>query len=101
MDSKNQILKKTYKKRKEIVTRSIADETILVPIRGRLADMQRIFSLNPVADFIWKKLDEETPLEDILNQISNEFHVDGETARDDLVGFIHELIEADLLEAAV
>ena len=98
MNSKNQILKKVYKKREEIVSRNIADETILVPIRGKLADMQRIFSLNPVADFIWKKLDKEMPLERILDQIPIEFQVNEETAREDLFEFINDCIAADLLE---
>jgi len=101
MNSKNQLLKKVYKKREDIVSRNIADETILVPIRGKLADMQKIFSLNPVADFIWKKLDKEMPLERILGQIPIEFQVDEETAREDLFEFINDCIAADLLEQVV
>ena len=101
MNLKDQTLKKVYKKREEIVSRSIADETILVPIRGKLADMQKIFSLNPVADFIWNKLDTEMPLESILDQIPIEFDVDEETAREDLFEFINDCIAADLLEQVV
>lgn len=98
MNLENQNLKKVYKKREEIVSRNIADETILVPIRGKLADMQKIFSLNPVADFIWKKLDEEMPLESILDLIPNEFDVEKKRAKEDLFEFMNELIEENLIE---
>jgi hypothetical protein len=34
--------KKVYRKVEEIVSRRIADEMFIVPIRGRLADMKQI-----------------------------------------------------------
>jgi len=98
MNLKNQILKKVYKKREEIVSRNIADETILVPIRGKLADMQKIFSLNPVADFIWEKLDQEIALEDILDLVTYEFDVEKKKAKEDLFEFMNELIEENLIK---
>jgi hypothetical protein len=45
-----------YRKKKDLVTREIAGETLIVPTRGNLADMQRIFALNGVAGFIWQHL---------------------------------------------
>jgi hypothetical protein len=48
-----------YRKKKDLVTREIAGETLIVPTRGNLADMQRIFALDGVAAFIWQHLERE------------------------------------------
>ena len=45
-------LSRIYIREKDIISRDIAGETILVPIRGNLADMQCVFTLNPVGIFI-------------------------------------------------
>jgi len=87
-----------YRKKDEIVARKIADETILVPIRGKLADMQRIFSLNPVADFIWTQLEKETPVEKILSLMIDEFDVEEKKAEEDLLELIDDFLTENLIE---
>ena len=42
--------------RNGLVTRSIAGETIIVPICGRLGDLDSIFTLNEVGSHIWRLL---------------------------------------------
>ncbi len=59
MSSEQDILQQKFKKKEEIVSREIAGETILVPIKGKLADMQRIFALENVSEYIWQQLDGE------------------------------------------
>jgi hypothetical protein len=86
-----------YRKKDEIVSREIAGETILVPIKGRLADMQRIFSVNPVGGHIWQRLDGESRLGDIRDSVALRFDVEQEKAESDIVEFIDELIKADLI----
>jgi len=86
-----------FKKRGEIVSRKIAGETILVPIRGRLADMQRIFSLNPVAECIWEQIDGQKKLGDIRNRVLCLFEVGKELADSDIEEFIAELLKEDLI----
>lgn len=88
---------RVYKKRDDVVSRDIAGETILVPIRGKLADMQRIFALNPVAEYIWEHLNGEQTLEEIKTDIIKNFKVEEKQAENDLHEFIDELIEADLI----
>lgn len=84
-------------KKDQIVGRRIAGETILVPIRGNLADMQRIFALNPVGEYIWERLDGIASMETISRDIVAEFDVDAETANRDMRRFIAELIDQDLV----
>ena len=97
MDSNNSDLDKIFKKRDQVVDRKIADEMLLVPIRGKLADMERIFSLNPVAEFIWGQLDGEKNLNEIRAGIQANFEVAEDQAGTDLLEFITELREADLI----
>jgi len=91
-------VKEVYKKKSDIVYRKVAGETILVPISGRLADMQRIFALNPVGEFIWDKLDGSRSLQQISDDIQRFFDVTGEEANADLEGFIAELLKEGLIE---
>ena len=91
-------MKEVYKKKSDIVYRKVAGETILVPISGRLADMQRIFALNPVGEFIWDKLDGSRSLQQISDDIQRFFDVTGEEANADLEGFIAELLKEGLIE---
>ncbi len=92
---------KIYRKKDEIVVRKIADETILVPIRGKLADMQRIFSLNPVAEFIWTYLEQEISVEEILAMIIDEFDVEEKKAEEDLFELINDFLTENLIEQVV
>lgn len=87
-----------FRKKDEIIARKIADETILVPIRGKLADMQRIFSLNPVAEFIWTQIESESAIGNILNLVINEFDVEAEKAEEDLLALIDDLLAENLIE---
>lgn len=88
---------KKYTRKDRVVTRKILDDTILVPIRGNLADMQRIFSLNPVAEHVWENLDGEKKMGEILDTILDRFDVDRQTASADFENFIDELAKENLI----
>jgi hypothetical protein len=92
----SEIWTKVFKKNNNIVTRRIADELFLVPIRGELANMQKIFTLNPVAEYIWQELDSKN-LNDICSGVTSSFNVQKEQAESDIQYFIAELLEADLI----
>ncbi len=97
MNSRNEIWGKIFKKKNEIVSREIAGETILVPISGKLADMQRIFSLNPVAEYIWNQLNGKRNLQEISDSIPSVFDVNKEQVYADVHEFIAELLKEDLI----
>lgn len=88
---------KRYKRNEHIVSRAIVGETLLVPIQGHLADMQRIFALNPVADYVWEKLDGMTPIDQIHEAILEDFDVSKSEASNDLVELLENMIAADLV----
>ncbi|MBI5848188.1 MAG: PqqD family protein [Nitrospirae bacterium] len=93
-----QLQEKVFVKNEDIVTRKITGELFIVPVRGKLADMQRIFTLNPVAEYIWHSLDGLTRIEDIRKGILATYDVDEQQIDSDIRDFIAELLEADLIK---
>ena len=87
-----------FRKKEDVVTRSIAGETILVPIRDNLADMQGIYTLNPVAEYIWQQLDGKQNLQNIARGVSESFDVTPPEAGDDMVEFINQLLAGEIIE---
>lgn len=98
MISSQEIWRKVFKKREEIVSREIAGDTILVPIKGKLADMQRIFSLDGVGECIWRRLNGKRNVEEMRDAVMNDFDVEEERVNRDIVEFMNELLEAGLIE---
>jgi len=94
-------LNSKFQKKENIVTRHIAGETLLVPIYGELANMERIFTLDPVAAFIWEQLDDKKSLKDIRDGVLDAFDVNKEQAETDVAEFIDELVEAGLIDTLI
>ncbi len=92
------MLQKIFKKDDWVRRREVAGETILVPIRGKLAEMQHIFALDPVAACIWCELDGEKTLEQVRESVVEQFGVGPEEAGRDVGEFVAELVEAGLVE---
>jgi len=90
-------LSSVYMRGKDIISRDIAGETILVPIRGNLADMQYIFTLNPVGLFIWEQLEGKKNLAAILESLLEHFEASREQATTDMLEFIDKVVETGLV----
>src|SRR4030042_4863700 len=89
---------KIYKKNGDIVTRRIAGDLFLIPIRGKIAEMQRIFVLNSVSECIWQELNGQKRLEEIRKSVVAKFDVEEEKEDSDIREFIAELLEANLIK---
>jgi hypothetical protein len=83
-----------YERNPEFIFRRIVDELVLVPIRQDVADMDCIYTMNPVGAFIWEKLDGRATLGDLQSAVVDEFAVDPEVAAADLREFLGELESA-------
>ena len=86
-----------YRKNDNVVTREIAGETLLVPVHGELADMQRIFSLTGVGAFIWDRIDGSNSVADLCEGVLERFDVDAQTAEADTRALIRDLLENGLI----
>jgi hypothetical protein len=80
-----------------VATRVVADETLVIPFKGTLASLQQLFALNPVAAFVWQRVDGRAPLDAILADILAAFEVGRERAWADLQELVIALREAGLV----
>jgi hypothetical protein len=87
-----------YRRKESIAGRQIAGESFLIPVCGTPVDMENIFVLNPLADFIWRHLDGERTLEAIAAEIANEYDVSVGQAGADAAEFIGQLLHDNLVE---
>jgi hypothetical protein len=87
----------TYVKNKDVVTRKIGGDLFVIPIRSNVADMQKIFTLNPVGEFIWQEIDGQKSLDEIRKGVMDRFDVEEEEADSDIREFIATLLETDLI----
>ena len=55
-------LERCFQKDPNIVSRKIADEVILVPIRHNVGDLESIYTLNEVGARIWELVDGQRKL---------------------------------------
>jgi hypothetical protein len=84
----------------EYVTRRIGDETLVVPIRAKAAELDHVFVLNDVAVLIWNQLESAQP-DEIAQAIAADFDVPLDVARRDLDQFLEGLREAGVVEGRV
>jgi hypothetical protein len=80
-----------------VVTRKIADETILIPISGNLANMQRIFTVNEIGAAICGLMDGKRTLDEIRRVLLDEFDVEQDRLNADIRDFVERLKEAGLI----
>jgi len=87
-----------YRHHPNIVSRSIAGDMVLVPIRKNIADMESIYTLNETAARIWELVDGINTLDTIHNKICEEFDIQSEEAKTDLLELIDQLVKLAALE---
>jgi len=75
---------------KTVVTRRIAGETILVPVAGRVGDLDAVYTLNDVGSFIWDLIDGSRSAQAIAEEVSAVYDVALEQASAD----VDELLDA-------
>lgn len=88
-----------YTPHPNIVSRKIAGEMILIPIRARVVDMNYLYTLNETAARIWQLLDGKTSLEEIQERICVEFEIDSHEAKTDLEQLVQDLLKIDAIVA--
>lgn len=75
-----------------MVGRRVADEFVIVPIVGRGANLEAIYSLNPVGAFIWESLDGRRSGHAIVEAVIERFDVDHGEAEKDYRDFLAQLL---------
>ena len=87
-----------YRPTSDVVTRKVGDESVIVPVRSHVADLDAVITLNDVGTRIWELLDGRRDLAAIASTICEEYEVELQTARADVDEFIRSLEETKLVE---
>ena len=91
------ILDKCFAKEKDLVTRDVAGEEIIVPIKGHVGDLEGVFTLNEVGAMVWRLIDGQTTVRQLMEAVRNEYDVEAAEAEKDVADFLRSLEDAGLV----
>ncbi len=98
MEHSEILLDERYRRSEAIISRQIAGEAVLVPLRQNTADLEAIYAVNEVAALMWEMMDGTHTLREALERVTAEFEVEEEEAGKDLVELVTQLRELGALE---
>jgi hypothetical protein len=87
-----------YERSDSLVTRDLAGEKIIVPVRGKVGDLNSIYTLNTVANDIWGLLDGKRTAAEIAHHLEQEYDVDSATLSADVCRVLDELSSEGLVK---
>ena len=91
------ILDKCFDKEKDLVTRDVAGESIIVPIKGHVGDLEGVFTLNEVGAMIWQLINGQTTARQLMESVRDKYDVEAPEAEKDVVDFLRSLEDAGLI----
>jgi hypothetical protein len=89
--------KAKYVRSTAVVSRLIADETLVVPIRSGVGDLDSIYSFNALGSDLWALLEKEISLEEMCAWVTKHYEVAEEQALGDIREFVGELVGTGLV----
>jgi hypothetical protein len=82
-----------------VVSRRVAGETLIVPVRGKVGDLASIYSFNETGSLIWQSLETPKGLSELISTVENEYAVEQEQAERDVMQFLNDMLSVGLVEA--
>lgn len=86
------------KLRGEFVVRNVVDNAVAVPVGQTALHFNGMVMLNDVSRVIWLCLEQETTVEAIVEAVTDAFDVEPVQAMADVLEFLQQLCDAQLLE---
>ena len=81
------------------VLKSIAGEAVVMPVGEAVSKVKGMIKLNPTAEIMWKALESESTIEDVISAIrANCQNIDENTIIEDVVAFTEKLRKLGILE---
>ena len=88
-----------YVRSDSVVSRVIAGETLIVPVRKGVGDLASIYSLNEVASAIWQAIADPRSKDEIVEVIEQQFDSERTQIEKDVESFLLEMESAGLVMA--
>ncbi len=89
-----------FTKRQELVTRRIAGETVIIPVKGGIGDLNSIYTLNETGTLLWESLSAGMPVGELVGTVCREYDVTEAAAEKDIAEFLESLRAEDLICAS-
>ena len=80
-----------YKLKSRFVARKVGNEVVVVPLVNNVAQMERLYTLNETAGFLWKNLNENATVESLKTALLENFDVEDSVAERDIQNFLENL----------
>lgn len=91
------VLDKSFIKDDNLMARNIAGETLIVPIRNSIGDLNSIYTLNEVSARVWQLIDASTSVNQIVETISAEYDVTTDEAASDVIELLDSMAAEGLI----
>lgn len=82
---------------KEFVLREIAGDYIIIPTGATVLEFNGLITVNEVGVTLWKMLQEEVSIDQLVQGILAEYEVEEEVAREDILEFLDTLTKGGIL----
>jgi hypothetical protein len=83
---------------RSVVSRVVAEETLIVPVRGKVGDLASIYSFNGTGSLIWQLLEAPRALTELIAVVEHEYEVGQEQAQKDVTRFLDDMFSVALVE---
>jgi len=83
--------------KRRFVTRRIGSETIIVPVAGRVGDLESVYTLNEIATRIWELLDSPHSAAEIAKRLAADYDTSERQLAADVAEFLEVLATRGLV----
>jgi len=86
-----------FRHNESLVTRDLAGEKVIIPVRGKVGDLGSIYTLNSVGGDVWNLIDGKRTVAEIVSVLGEEYEVDAATVAADVRQLLDEMQEEKLI----
>jgi hypothetical protein len=87
-----------FTRSRSVVSRTVAGETLVVPVRGKVGDLASIYSFNGTGSLIWQLLDSPRTLTNLTESVERAYDVERQQAQEDVRQFLSDMLSVGLLD---
>jgi len=78
--------------------RDIAGQSVVVPLGARVVEFNGIMTLSESAALLWRKLEKNSSIDEMIDLILTEYDIDKDTAQKDVEEFVENMRSNSILE---
>ena len=99
LDNRSQTgVARIFVRSRSVVSRRVAGETLIVPVRGKVGDLASIYSFNEVGSLVWELLEVPRGVSELASAVEREYNVDPSQAQQDVSKFLNDMMLVGLVE---